>query len=787
MKKIIIFLFLVLIIFPCQSQNINPPEVKFIENHRIEVKWQGHKAMLKTGESIGPWTFMSLFTNQLGGNIQSLAVFENFTERNGQLLYIDSLNVRYVFNKSLEATYSTSPENLYNGYNLDDILNSQVDLLRSEVLSKSEDPSYKVISKLIKPLLGSYNREAYTFLGTRDNFDKVNFYYGGFSGNFHPDIFAPEINSVIASKKVWDGLVGDWLPAIRFVYPIGNDDWIELMAFAPCRMVNDNKWAQPIWYRLSKIEGGKLEWIKYIDSYLPYYPREYVNEEGFYKDFLSLREGWNNELFGAMEIKVPEKRIENLARYSLVRVLMTRMGISPKYGVISTNYGHTQHDGFQDTFNSETLAMLLWGLPDIARSYISNYLIKWVNDDGSIVYRGPQIGQYGRMLTNIAQYANYTGDYDILLNYQIKIDAIAKLLLSLREKNLKLDKENPSYGLIAGFSEADACLDKDAYSYIAPYFGNNTEAIRGLREIGQVWQNIDNNERQRWGYELVQHSYKLEKDLQNSIRKSINEDTSPPCIPAIAGGMPFDEVLEKDKTAPEKYSDRSYVEMLFSGILSKDQVKTIIDYRSTHNDMVLGIPTINSRYGNKLLDGYIAYMHAYGLIEKDFVKDYLLLYYSIIAHHYSRGSWTAVEVRSFNTDESSFPYAIPAQLVAPLMTRWMILFEDPNSGELWLNKATPRDWLKDGQRIEVLDAPTPYGRINFNVISFLNNGQIEAILELPLKPIKVPIQLRLRTPEGYRLKAVTIDGKPYQAFDPNSETITLQSGMSGIKKIVAKY
>ena len=159
----------------------------------------------------------------------------------------------------------------------------------------------------------------------------------------------------------------------------------------------------------------------------------------------------------------------------------------------------------------------------------------------------------------------------------------------------------------------------------------------------------------------------------------------------------------------------------------------------------------------------------------------------MIAHHYTRGSWTATECRNIDPNGGSNPYATPAQLVVPLMARWLLVFEDPQSGDLWLAKAAPRDWFADGQHFWVKDAPTRHGRIGFSVASSLNNGMIEATLELPKKPVSSQIYVRLRVPEGHTLKAVTVDGKPYMNFSPVNETITFAVGASGKKKIVAEY
>ena len=113
---------------------------------------------------------------------------------------------------------------------------------------------------------------------------------------------------------------------------------------------------------------------------------------------------------------------------------MTRIGPFPKYGVFDRSYGGSEHDGFPDTFTVDTAAMLAWGLSDLAGQYLDNYFSYFVRDDGSILYRGPETGQYGRMLTVAAQYANYTGDYQLLLRHRRRLDAVAKLLLSLRRK-----------------------------------------------------------------------------------------------------------------------------------------------------------------------------------------------------------------------------------------------------------------------------------------------------------------------------------------------------------------
>jgi hypothetical protein len=120
------------------------------------------------------------------------------------------------------------------------------------------------------------------------------------------------------------------------------------------------------------------------------------------------------------------------------------------------------------------------------------------------------------------------------------------------------------------------------------------------------------------------------------------------------------------------------MEMLFSGSLTKEQVKMVVDYRTTHHDVILGMPTAYG-YSTTELAGFLSYGHGYGLIQYDMIREALLMMYSDMAHQYTRGTWTAPETRNVLIDRPAAPYCTPAQLVVSLMTRWLLVFEDPQS------------------------------------------------------------------------------------------------------------
>ncbi len=744
----------------------------------VEVLWADQHATVTEGKAVGPWTLMAILRPAQAGKPPSV-VFENFKDQLGHMLLVDVRGVVVDLPKSLEPTFA-DPSQLYRGHTLKEVMDSDHDLLGGEILAKPGDPDYDEVAACFPPIM---KMRTYTFVGTHETIDKLGFQYGGRSPSFDPAPYDPEIVKIRKEGKVWDGLVGGWLPIVRFVYPQDQNNWTEMIVFAPLHVENGNDRIQPVWYRVTRVESQSVKWSRYFDSYHPFPPHMKFSTESFYADLFAMREGWRTALRPGMKISIPDQRVADQSLHALVRDMITRVGAYPKYGVFDKSYGGSEHDGFPDTFTADTTAMLEWGLTGLAGQYIDNYFDKFVRDDGSILYRGPETGQYGRMLTVVAEYANYGGDTTLLLKRRSRIDGVAKLLLTLRDKALKLPPTDPAYGLIAGWSEADSCLDPDPPRYLQPYFANSTEAERGFRDLGRVWQRIgakiENAELTAWGVRLVRESEALHKDVQTAIERSILRDVSPPSLPAIAGvKIPFDVAYQRDELDPQQRSYRGYMEMLYSGNLTRDQVEMIYKYREARHDIILGVPTAYGFKTNELA-GFLTYGHAYGLLQFDYVREYLLTLYSIMAHQYTRGTWTAPETRNIDPEVMAAPYCTPAEMVVPMMTRWMLVFEDPESETVWLAKATPTAWLEDSKTISVSEAPTRWGRIGYSLTSRLSEGKVEALISLPASGFAAAVKLRIRVPQENTVRSVTVNGKPWTEFDPSQGTITLPPHLSG--------
>jgi hypothetical protein len=742
----------------------------------------GQQTRLRVGEKIGPWTLMAVIDTPPQSHA---AVFEDFTEPGGPIVVVDASGGRTDFPKSL-APSAAEAGRAYRGHSLADVLDRDEDLLGREILALPGDPNFADIAACFPPIA---RMSTYTFVGTPDSFDKVGFAYGGRSPAFDPAIFEPRIRHWREQHRVQDGLVGGWLPVVRFVYPESSGTWTEMLAFAPMRMVNDNRWAQPVWYRVVRVEKGALAWVHYIDTYVPFPPRGEETAPPFFEALLDLRDDWRAALAPAMEVHVPEQWSADLARHSLVRALITPAGDEPRYGVVDRNYAGTEHDGFPDTFNVAVAAYCDWGLLDQAGRTIDTYFGKFVRDDGSLLYRGPETGQYGRMLAVVAQYLSHGGDARVVVKHRARIDAIARLLLGLRRRAEERTADDPAFGMISGWSEADSSLDPDPIRYQQPYYGNSTEAERGFNDLGREWEKLGTESGDaawaEWGRTLTREAARLGQDIRRSIARSRLTATDPVCLPAIAGApVPFHLAVAKDPLDPLHRGYRSYMEMLYSGVLDRSQVAEVIAYRAAHRDSILGLPTAYG-FNTHEVAGFLSYGQAYGLLRHDFVREFLLMFYSLSAHQYTRGTWTAPETRQLADGVDAAPYCVPAQLVEPLLLRWMLAFEDPDANVLWLAKATPRDWLADGKTIAAEHVPTRWGQVGFVIASRLAEHRLHIELELPGQPVSAEIRIRLRIPGGARLTRVMIEGENSTAFDPAAETITVPAGIHGHVSIEA--
>jgi hypothetical protein len=160
---------------------------------------------------------------------------------------------------------------------------------------------------------------------------------------------------------------------------------------------------------------------------------------------------------------------------------------------------------------------------------------------------------------------------------------------------------------------------------------------------------------------------------------------------------------------------------------------------------------------------------------RDDVDAFLEMFYTLLAEGMDRQTHVTAE---YHHGVQTLPWCDAEH---SRTQRMMLLREEGES--ILLAAAVPRAWLIHGQRVALERAPTYFGPLGFEIVSKVLDGRIEARVSPPARR-PVPLRLRLRHPEGKRIRGVTVNGAAHTDFD--GEWVRLPAGSVPLE-IVAAY
>ncbi len=168
---------------------------------------------------------------------------------------------------------------------------------------------------------------------------------------------------------------------------------------------------------------------------------------------------------------------------------------------------------------------------------------------------------------------------------------------------------------------------------------------------------------------------------------------------------------------------------------------------------------------------------------RDDAKAAIRAFYSYMASAFSHSTFEPVEHRwrwgqyfgPPSTDGASF------ELYRNMLVR------EVDDQTLLVAQATPRRWLEDGKQIEVRNAPTWFGNVSFDLRSQAASGSISASVKLDRRQAPQALFVRLRHPEGKRMRQVTVNGQDWRDFDPDKEWVRITPANGQSYSVIAKY
>lgn len=494
-----------------------------------------------------------------------------------------------------------------------------------------------------------------------------------------------------------------------------------------------------------------------FEFYIPHTPisRDRVADlemQSFDQRFAENKAFWSKKLQQSAQIKLPEKRIEQMLQAGLLHLDLITYGNEPN-GTLAPTIGVYSSIGTESAPIIQFYASM--GLNDIAKRSI-NYFLDKQHESGFMQNFNGYMVETGAVLWTIGEYYRYTGDKTWLKDILPKLLKSSDFLIDWRNKNKIESLKGAGYGMISG-KVADP--EDDFHQFML-----NGYAYVGLSRMGEILADIDPANSKRILKEAADWKADIRKSFFESLAKSpvipIGDGTWSQTAPPWAEGKgPRALYLDKENffshatfMVPDGLLGPLY--LVFCEVLDVNEPATssLLNY---HSELLL--------QGNVMFSQPYYSRHNWLQAKRGMVKPFLDTYYNTFAGLVDRETYTFWE--HFHGQS---PHKTHEEAWFLMETRWMLYLEDGDT--LNLLKTIPRAWMEDGKEIQLSDVQSYFGKINLETSSHVTDGYIEAtiVCDSDRKPGTVAIRL----PHPKNNRPIKVTGGVY---DEKTETVIISS------------
>ncbi len=463
-----------------------------------------------------------------------------------------------------------------------------------------------------------------------------------------------------------------------------------------------------------------------------------------------------------MRLTGGDELLGDLAASSLWLADLTLRGCHPRYGI--GTYDRFKDHGFPPTVIHLGSCLVEWGHFERARDVIDCYLNAYVADDGSFVYYGPAVSEYGQLLSLCARYLELSGDLRWWRGRESVLRRIWTRLRVLRRESLA-DDSAPEHarGLIPGLPEADYHGSEEQWREY--YYSGDAWAVRGLTDVARALQVTGRSEE---AAALEEGATQYRADLLASVHAAgVATDEGLYVPPGPTQRVPIERMTQDRHSSYCNY--RYFAEMISAGVLPQRVVRRVLDWRATHGGELLAMTRFEGH-----LDDWPVLNYARALLETGEIERYQLLLYAHLAHHQAAGWLAAPEQVDIVPGESGVRryhagQVVPCQVTVPLMLRWALLYELRDEDVLLVAPAVEHRWLCGGG-LSARGLPTRWGPVDLELDS--DGRTVTASLGLP---VGTPAVVRLRIPRSPDAPVVlaSVTGAAEQEWDESAGAVTL--------------
>jgi hypothetical protein len=501
--------------------------------------------------------------------------------------------------------------------------------------------------------------------------------------------------------------------------------------------------------------------------------------EDFFSALAGIWNHWHHFFEDRMRIEIPDPWLLDAARAGIVLSRCSYHGLEPSYQIGEGAYTKIpvrSHALFPVAHYEFVWAHQLWNLTDEVEPYFEHYLENYILPDGNFLYnRQDQVEaplNAGIFLENSARAYDYTGNLE---TFQRRLPVLRRMidfvLKRYRYSLKKFPETDPRHGLIWGSPEADLGDPQNDYPESHPWYFQNAAWIwRGLyehqRSLARVARAAEAAGSAQLAQEFQRDSADLEKTatemrakIERSLRLTLNMRNSEMKKAGITPFHPFD--TKRKPTELSSYENHRFMMDWWTADWSDaDLDEGHFRHRAIAGEQLVGMNTDGHypRTSNFMEHGTLA-----GRIRQDDYRPFLLALYGNLCYAMDSGSRYAPEdaLLPGNCPGEGSPYAwsavVNSTLQPTLALRWLLCYEEHDrpgaSPAVHLQKAAPKHWFADGQRISVEGCPTRFGPLTWTTVSGARSWRFELTLRINYA---ADILVHIHPPDGQPLRTASI-------------------------------
>ena len=452
---------------------------------------------------------------------------------------------------------------------------------------------------------------------------------------------------------------------------------------------------------------------------------------------------WQKKLAGAASLKLPEKRIDEMARAGLLHLDLVAYGREPAGPVAATI-------GVYCPIGSESSPIIQFmdsmGLHKLAERSLEYFLEKQ-HADGFIQNFGGYMLETGPALWSMGEHFRYTRDVAWVRRIEPKLLKACDYLRKWRARNLKDELRGNGYGMMEG-KVADP---EDHFRS----FMLNGYACMGMSRVAEMLADVNPAESVR----IAREAQALKADILRAVQENLAKS---PVVPMGDGSW--------CPTMGPWAEARGPVSLLTDGLgwlthgtcVGRDSLigplylifSEVLDPDGLIADQLIGYHADLMHSRNVAFSQPYYSPHPWIHLERGEVKAFLKAYYNTFAALADRETYSFWEhffhVSPHKTHEESWFL---------MQTRWMLYKE--HGTKLRLLPGIPRAWLERGKRIELNNVASYFGPVTLKVESAVDGDFITATVECTTD--RKPATVEVRLPHAQGRKAVSVYGGVYEA------------------------